>query len=380
MSRKATQLTFLAILVLLCIQPVFAQDISSCLDSFREFDALELESDSTIQTDPSIAWYQGCILVGSETGLWLYDLLQVENPIQLARGNIGNIATNPQTSTIAFNVVKESQVYVINSSMPEIILKASGDAVTDITFSPDGSFTAIASSLTIEYEGAEFPADGRVEIWDGTYKQIAELSSESGIVVDSFFTADNNNLIMHGADWGYIGDHIEFWDLDTKTQIWNYGDLVHEIEVWSDTDPLVSMMSTQNRIMAIGGLHGFLDWDDYYGTGVQIWNVDSDPPSRLSEIIFHNRGGSEDNNYLTSMALSPDATILATAQNKGIIRLWNTTEGKFIREVHVQSIAFHQIAFSENGSQLVLANETTIIVFDVETMGEIVFFSGINPE
>ena len=93
-------------LVLFALLPVFSPiraESESCIDAFHSFSPIEPEVHPTLRNEiygHVIAWYTDsrCLVVGSTTGLWLYDIDQPDHPLMLAQfdeGVINHVAVNP---------------------------------------------------------------------------------------------------------------------------------------------------------------------------------------------------------------------------------------------------------------------------------------------
>jgi WD40 repeat protein len=378
--RLRTLLLTIIIALALCV-PVFGQS-ASCLDDFHDFGVLNPNVNPAIRNEtyePRIAWYGDCILVGSSNGLWLYDPNQPDNPVQLAGIEdraVVNVAVNPQTQSIAFNIAQEPTVYIIASDMSVSTIQATGDAVTAIAFSDDGNLTMVASSEILEYEGTGFYHDARVQIWNNE-QPVTTLTSNVQLIFDVFITTDEQNVLTNGANSGYVGNVIEYWDLETASRLWDYSDLLSDLVQWTINDPLLVMIvSAQNHTLAFGGLDGYHDLGEYYGTAVHIWNADSQ--TRINEIIISRRGLGNDNNYLTGLDLNPDGSTLATVQNDGVVRLWNVAEGSVISETNISITDTKQIMFNTNGELLAVLGKDGIVILNTDPLEEIALFDGIG--
>ena len=367
-------LPFIILVSIGCL-PISAQS-TSCLDLFRGFRVFEPEVNPTGRDEfyvSTIAWYGKCILIGSSDGLWLYNLYQPDNAIKLARiegRTISNVAVNPVSQTIAFSITEEPTVYLIDSDTEVSSLTSSGQAVTAISFSPDGSLMAVASSDIDNLNG--FYHDARVQIWNSEHELLTVLSGDAQQFVDVFITSDGSSVLTHGVNWGYIGDIVEYWDLDTDSLIWDYSDLLRSLDQWSINDPLaVTLVSARDVVLALGGLDGFMHWDEFYGTAVHIW--DSNTQTRLNEIVIHRRGSDHDD-PLRSMALSSDGLTLATAQLDGTINLWSTIDGSLLSETVLSAGVVYQLAFSADDGLLSALSDQAVVVLNVEALEEIASF------
>jgi WD40 repeat protein len=69
---------------------------------------------------------------------------------------------------------------------------------------------------------------------------------------------------------------------------------------------------------------------------------------------------------VTDAAVSPDGKVLATTGLDGTIRLWDTSTGEETLRIE-DSQAFTSVDFSENGSQLLVAGDFGVRVYEVNT-------------
>lgn len=81
------------------------------------------------------------------------------------------------------------------------------------------------------------------------------------------------------------------------------------------------------------------------------------------------------NDSVLSAAFSPDGKRLATADKKGIIRLWDITNGNLLWTLPGHKEQIWQITFSQNGKQLVSAGwDHTVKLWDIASQREVLTF------
>lgn len=362
------------------VSQVVVGQVTSCLDPFQDFDALEPEvsSDTSDQTyQATMVWYGECILIGSDAGLWLYDPEHPNAVVQLAAvedSAIVHVAVNPANQQIAFNIAHQPIVYLINPASTVESITAEAQVVTSVAFSENGNSLAVASSETFEYEGAEFYDAGRVQVWNIAENLVSTILSDSAIITYIYLASDGDYVLTHRVDPGYIGDNITYWQIEDASSVWSYSDLLRSLDTWSVNDPLaVLLVEANNGVLALGGLDGYHDWDDYYGTGVHLWDMDS--LTRIQEIVIHRRGGNQDDQHLTQLALNTEGTILATIQNNGVIRTWDTRDGVVMGEFSSEFTGTVQLQFSPEGGKLAVLNNEEALVLNVHSMEEIASFN-----
>ena len=128
----------------------------------------------------------------------------------------------------------------------------------------------------------------------------------------------------------------------------------------------------KGHIAALGGLDGVMDWDDYYGTAVHLWDVNTQ--KRLGYIIISRRGGSN-NHPLTDLALNHDGSILITAQNNGAVRFWNTSDDSEIPKGIQEIVLITRILYNVNEKYLALQSAQGVSIWDTETREKVSTFN-----
>jgi WD40 repeat protein len=381
--------TGLVIFVLISFSPVLGKT-DSCLESFRDFDPVEAKVNPTNRNEDydsviSMAWYGECILAGSTNGLWLYDIHQPDTPITLAHINeraITNVAVNPRDNAIAFSVAQEPMIYFINPDETVSTRKSQGDVVTYISYSSDGSLIAVASAKIMgrdtELWGLYY--DSAIQILNNLQVVIASIPSSSDrtyvIVTKSIFSVDNQHLLTHDVREGYFGDEATYWDIQTGKKVWDYNDLFMNRKSIPDTDPLyLSMLSMNGHIAGLGGLDGVMDWDDYYGTAVHLWDVNTQ--QRLGYVVISRRGGSHDN-PLTDLAFNHEGSILVTGQSDGSVRFWNTKNvSEMTGSIQLRS-SISQISYDMGDRYLAIRDGNEVVVWDTEMNVEVSAFDVVK--
>jgi len=366
------------ICVMMVSQVVIGQE-TSCLSDFRDFEMLQPEITPSVHDltyKARMAWYGECIVFGSDTGLWLYDPEHPNFPTQLVVVEdraITHIAVNPTSQLIAFSVAQQPIVYLINPSVAIEPITAEAQVVTSIAFSEDGSSLAIASSDIFEYEGAEFYDSGRVQVWNVAESRASTVLSGSALISYIFLPLNADYVLTHGVDPGYIGDNVEYWQIEDVSLVWSSDSLLRSLDLWSPNDPLaVSLVEASNGVLALGGLDGYHDWDEYYGTGVHLWNMDT--LTRIHEIVIHRRGVNQDDQYLTQLALNSEGSMLATAQNNGVLRTWDVRDGIALGKFNINFRGNIQLQFSPDSEKLAVLSDEQGLVLDVQSMEEIISF------
>lgn len=386
MRQLGLLILFISIL-LGAIIPILGQP-TSCTDTFRDFDILTPDVNPTIRSEtyhPIMTWYEDCLLIGSYEGLWLYDPTQPENAVQLAQLSsraINNIAVNPLTATIAFNVAQEARLYLIDTDMTASTIDVSGDSITDITFSADGAMLAVASSALVDGDISGFYADARTEIWDSSGEKLVELVSDRDYIPTLSFHSDNQHILTLDVNPGYFGDNLIYWIIDSASVEWNYWGLLAELQPQSNNDPLsVMSMAMNGEIVAIGGVEGFYNDRNFYGLGVHLWNVQTQ--DRQLEITLSGHLGNETIYTMPTprLTFNTNGSVLAVyVQGIEAISFFDADNGDLMHEMNIQDIQIREFSFSPNDTYFSILTDENVILFDTETMQEVTSFPVVNIE
>jgi WD40 repeat protein len=307
-------------------------------------------------------WYTDsrCLLVGSTNGLWLYDIDQPDDPLMLSdQPNIAFVTVNPVDSTIAFSSVRQSLIHLIRPDGTFTTLKTTQPAVTALSFSPDGRLIAAASA---EYfEGYYY--DSRLQIW--------EMSGQQGLdfplnaldrTIGIYFTSDNRHILTEDVRQGYGSSDLRYWDTSSGRNLWDYRNLLNGLHDWTPNDPLAPfVIIMHDHTIAIGGLHGYMNDENYYGSAVHIW--DADRRERKLQIIVFERGILPEAE-LVDMAFNADGSQIVSSQSDGTIKFWNTTDGKQTGEF-ASGLPSPAVAYSPDDHFLALTSGDQIAIWDV---------------
>lgn len=155
-------------------------------------------------------------------------------------------------------------------------------------------------------------------------------------VLSCAFSPDNRHILSGGRD--------------NKLKIWNVkGECVYTLDRDSHTDWVSCVRfspAVQNPLIVSGG------WDNV----VKVWS--------LSEFrcVYTLRGHK---GYVSSVTVSPDGSLCASAGKDGNAKLWDLSRGEHLYELECNE-PINQIAFSPNRYWLCAATESAIRVWDLE--------------
>lgn len=237
---------------------------------------------------------------------------------------------------------------------------ATGELVATLSDHPDG-----ATSIAFDAEGlsvATGAGNGQVQLWDATTGDVLEaLQSHDAAVTSVAFQGDGLQVASGAADGS-----VKVWDNANASEIALDDNVLggavggvafsldgsvlfagggNNIRLWNTTTGAVMMsleteISDISSISTIGGgiflLYGGAD------TAVWVWDLDDETLPVLGEI----------DPPLSALAISPDYTLLASADAGGV-RLWDmTTTANLVTLPEPSGEGVNTVAFKPDGTLL----------------------------
>jgi WD40 repeat protein len=246
------------------------------------------------------------------------------------------------------------------------------DAINRVVFSSDGKVLASASS------------DATIRLWDVvTRKSLGEpLRGHTGSITSIAFSLDGTVLASSGND-----QSIRLWDMVRRQPLRQqfqdnsvsssrsvtFSSDARMLAIANNDDNIIQLWEVANGQLIGNGLRGHTtfvnsmafspdakilasaDWDGI----IRLWDVDRQQP--------RGEGMKGHSSVINSVAFSPDGKILASASNDMTIRLWNVATGQPIGEaLKGHSGAINRVAFSPDGKILASAShDMTIRLWEV---------------
>lgn len=266
----------------------------------------------------------------SPAGMISEPFLQDKAVYSLAFSQDGN-------SFVTGGAASEVQVWSTNNGnlKQEKILEGHKDVVRSVDVSPVGSYIASGS------------LDGTVRIWDAKYHhEQNRLDAHTGGVRALIYTADNR---IRACGTAYDGK-LRLWDAATGRQLSvlnQHNDLTN-----------VAAFSLDGKILASAG--------DRIGKIV----VSISNPDNISELEGNPHG-------ITALALSPQATIIASGGNDGMIYLSDVETGGELGDISGATSTITAITFVSDGIHIFTGEKNGYVRhLNTETGEEIRKFQG----
>jgi len=179
--------------------------------------------------------------------------------------------------------------------------------------------------------------DRSLRLWNlKTGQCFNKFLGHSKDVLTCAFSPDNRHILSGGRD--------------SKLKIWNVkGECVYTLDRDSHADWVSCVRfspQVQNPLIVSGG------WDNV----VKVWSL---AEFRCLYTLRGHRG------YITSVTVSPDGSLCASAGKDGMAKLWDLSRGEHLYELECGE-PINQIAFSPNRYWLCAATESAIRVWDLE--------------
>ena len=295
--------------------------------------------------------------------------------------SVNSISFSPDGKTLASGSFDETiRLWDVATRKVIRTLKGHTDPVRSVAFSPDGSTIASGSGI---WRG---DGDNTIRLWDTeTGNHIHTLTEHAEPVRNVAFSPDGSTIASGSQDYT-----IRLWDAETGNHIHTligHTDYVNSVAFSSDGQTLASGSGNSTiRLWDVGtrAVKRTLNTHSNYSILSLSFSPDGQMlasgsartdhsgyrPRRLGRIrlwdvdtgaLKHTLTGHED--FVNSVAFSPDGKTLASGGSDGTIKLWDVSTGliKHTFTGHTERVT--SVAFSPNGTTLASGSADDTIRF-----------------
>ena len=268
--------------------------------------------------------------------------LPEEAVARIGKGKIDEITYSPDGSLLA--VASSIGTWLYDTQTGEALDLLTGhthlDGVMSVAFSPDGQTLASGSSR------------GTIRLWDVQTRTLKQTIHWSGNIPSVAFSPDGQTLA--GANVGYIG----LWDVATGRHLQSIG-------TEEKCNVLDVAFSRDGQTLVSGNWDSTVRWWDV-ATGTQTHKL------------------TEHTGLVYSIAFSPDGKTVASQSRDGTVRLWDADSGGHINTLTWESVGSSgrmSIVFSPDGQTLASGGKTgygegVIYLWDADTGARINTLTG----
>lgn len=290
---------------------------------------------------------------------------QVSGLAEWQEQTVTDFAWAPDSKTLAVATLGGISLYDIRLRKQVRALYPRGGGVISIAFSPDGGWLVSAS----QYGSEQTSYAGNIQLWKGPYwKPLGILFGEDRAVSEVSFSPDGKYLAIAFTSIDYSTNDVQFrlantWEISTTlktgtalkiafspandllasvpdryaTKLWRVkdGELIDTIFT-SFTDAVSSLAFSP------GG--SFLATGHYDGT-IRLWDM------RSFELLHT----IATDGVVNSLAFSPDGNLLASGDSyqDNSVRLWAVDSGDLLRTLPGHTHGVEHLTFSPDGQILV---------------------------
>ena len=275
----------------------------------------------------------------------------------LGFGSVSAVAFSPDGRYVAVGASGGSSVQLIDTTSWTIVRSLEGhtDRVRSVAFSPDGKLLASGScrerDLTGWFETDEC-LQGEIKVWDAASgREMRSLTFErldegEEAEVNSLAFSPDGQLLASGSE-----DAIRIFEVSSG----------RVKRVLAASDILCVAFSPCKQKDPSGAC---TQWDGVLAAGsmddeILLFDVTSGRLIRRLE-------GHDD--FVRSVAFSPDGQLLASGSDDWTVRLWNVSTGRPVLVLHGHNDLVKTVAFSHDGRWLASgSDDTTIKLWEVAT-------------
>lgn len=312
------------------------------------------------------------LAVATSIGVWVYDVNTGE-ALDLLIGHTSDLesmAFSPDGEMLATGSVHGTiRLWDAQTVKHKKTLIGHKDNVENVVFSPSGKLLASCN------------ASGKVYIWDlSSGKVIHNIQSDASTIFAIAFSHDEQRLHTIG-NWDRHEFYIEYWDV-------NSGESIEDV-LLIDENFTAAALSPDGTVLACGGNSPLQYWD--IETAKQLF-IDTETKGQFDYLDFSADGShliaAEPWEYLSlwrtspmqllknithgerykSIAYSPDGKTVASGNDKGLVKIWDTTTGNLIQTISGhQSSRIYAASYPHDNDIITIGVESEIQFWNVQT-------------
>lgn len=367
------------VLLLMWTIPTVAQrDSENCLERFDDFETITLDNISPnarlYEGATEVAWLSNgdCLAFTQGGDLWVTSVSNAEQRVKVVTATdlpVSNLTTSPVDGTIAFTTGLANTIFLLKDDLTLVTLTASGAAVTQLAFSADGSYFAVASH---DFAG-ELPNDARLELWNlSEMELIASTMVDAGSIVDLNFMTDNRHLLV-SATWD-IAVEVSHWNIEPQFNLeWDTSFLSRNLTP-PDLPMAVQFATMQDNLLIVVGFDRAEYYDEFFEITAEVWN-----PLGSDRLGVYQLSTESD---VTDYGLRPTDLVSFTNQevfvvgfSNGTIEFRQTMTGELLASVqsHEFAVSEMHINYDQNLLAIVGRDEQDVVIriFDVDDLGNL---------
>lgn len=350
-----------------------------------------------------ITSFDGGPPLGGRLGLWDLESGKFLGYLSGHSAPIWGMEILPSGELLTISVDNSARIWGLATAMLTRAYEGHSGGVEDISYSPDGKLAASSTLSSVHIwdletretlnilfgprpqdvayfrERARFSPDGQAVLtthcqrsgcgeatailWDVASGEELQRFGSPDYLNDAIFTPDGRGVLLVGCseiktEFSFEGSEsctsaeISLWDVESGEEIRRY-----DVSDWTNT-----------AAFSVDGNTFYTGSDDFY---VRQWNTETGEEIRRFE---------QGNNWIQTIALSPDETILASRYHPdsgdNTIYLWDVESGQVIRKLEGHAAGGFDIVFTPDGKLLSSAEDGSIILWDVETGNVIRSYTG----